>query len=352
MLRPIRSESWFRGSKVENYRHRTNRWTLMGLGLNLARLLVVSVILGSGILSFANSIVNYLQAAGRSGYIRQLIALVIIWCNSEISFQSTIVLLFIALYETFALTVVWITMNPHRDGYGLYDWFVSMTFLAPVAICSLFAARYCVNFLTLNCIMDRLNQDLRRQVRRFQRRMHVAAVEDISAYKFAAHAEHELGAHLDRLIIEYDKLYDLVMAIIEMYSPTIVLLLALDFVQVTFQMYMFYCDLTYVALRDDGLSEAISSIVSAMLSYIEIALMVVCTSKYTDEVQKSIRIMQLFGLDCQEDETHSKVYKLSSTFNRMHDDCTNYYFFPFNATFLSTVVVTASSYLILLIQTV
>ncbi|KXJ79681.1 hypothetical protein RP20_CCG028583 [Aedes albopictus] len=152
-------------------------------------------------------------------------------CSSAIKYQQLRYQSVLLAYLAVSIVVLWLNMNPTYRLYSTSDLALSVVLTAPITVCSLTVSRYCVNFLTVSCILDDTNRDLARRVDRFHRQ-HASA--NISAYKLT-NSELKLSDHLDRLIIQYDKLYDVVVAIIEIYSPSILFLLVLDFGQVTFQ---------------------------------------------------------------------------------------------------------------------
>ncbi|XP_055630623.1 uncharacterized protein LOC129771223 [Toxorhynchites rutilus septentrionalis] len=268
--------------------------------------------------------------------------------SSVIEFQRLKGLVLLLTYEAATLVVLWLNINPTYRFYSGHDWFLSVAVMAPITIRSLLVTRYCVNFSSVGRIVRELNRELSIRVRRFHR---MQAKPNISFHTLT-NIELKLTDHLDGLIIQYDRMHDVVMAIIEIYSPSILFVLVLDFGQMTFEMYMLYCDLAHTSLDSDDLHTVIFSLVSAVLSFLEIAFVVDGTSKYTVGLEESIEWLQRIGIHCIDGRLAKSVATLSQLCNRAHGDVISFYYFALDRSFLMTIIAASCSYLILLIQTV
>ncbi|KAL9705056.1 hypothetical protein quinque_008574 [Culex quinquefasciatus] len=259
--------------------------------------------------------------------------------------------------ESVGLAGLWLVINPMYRSYSAYDGFLSVVLMAPVTVCSLTAVRYCVNFSSINCILANLNRDTGDRVRHFRRRM-LRVRENISgkANELAiAQLELELSNHLDRLIIHYDMLGETVAAIIEMYSPSILFLVTLDIGQVTFQLYMFYCYLSRSSPSgDDGgehLHNVASTLVSALLSFLEIVLIVDGTAKFAEGTDDCIELLQRIGIHFNTEILEQNISVLCELLHHTQEATIRFYCFAMDRSFLMTIIAAACSYLILLMQT-
>ncbi|XP_065092356.1 uncharacterized protein LOC135713171 [Ochlerotatus camptorhynchus] len=249
-------------------------------------------------------------------------------------------------YLSVSIAGMWFNMNPTYWLYSMRDWSLSVVLMAPIIVCSLTASRYCMNFLAVSSILDEINRDLSQRVHHFHRMQPGA---NISVYKLT-NIELELSDHLDRLIIRYDKLYDVVLAIIEIYSPSILFLLVLDFGQVTFQLYMFFCDLSRSSMNDLHLLAI--SFVSAFFSFSEIYFVVDGTSKLTERVMEAIQKLQQIGIVFLDHRLVKSITVLVMVLQRTQEETIMFYNFALDKSFLTTIIAASCSYLILLIQTV
>ncbi|XP_001660212.2 uncharacterized protein LOC5572131 [Aedes aegypti] len=268
-------------------------------------------------------------------------------CSTAIKCQQLWYQTVLLAYLMVSNAGLWLNMNPTYRLYSNGDLFLSVVLMGPIIVCSLTAFRYCVIFLTVSCILDDINRDLSRQVDQFHRQYSSA---NISAYRLT-NSELKLSDHLDRLIIQYDKLYDVVVAIIEIYSPSILFLLVLDFGQVTFELYMFYCDLSHASLDDDDLHMIAFSFVSAIFSFTEILFIINGTSKFSDKLMQALEQLQRIGIVCLDSRLTECIYGLSKVVQCMQEETVMFYCFALNNSFLTTIIAASCSYLILLIQT-
>ncbi|XP_062560536.1 uncharacterized protein LOC134224904 [Armigeres subalbatus] len=241
----------------------------------------------------------------------------------------------------------WLNMNPTYRIYSACDLFLSVVMMAPITVCALVTCRYCAIFSTVSRILDSMNRGLSREVSLFQCQQ---ASANISAYKLTNN-ELKLSDHLEQLIIQYDKLYDVVAAIIEIYSPSILLLMALDFSQVTFELYLFYCYLSRASPSEDDFRMMIFSLCTAFLSIGEIYFVVEGTSRFSEKVLDATDEIHRIGVVCSDKRLAESIFHLYEILHRMHEKAIMYYCFALNKSFLTKIIAASCSYLILMMQT-
>ncbi|XP_058065771.1 uncharacterized protein LOC131215400 [Anopheles bellator] len=171
---------------------------------------------------------------------------------------------------------------------------------------------------------------------------------------------------LRNLIMQYDKLVDVVAIVVQFYSPTLLLIIGMHFVQFTMQLFLCYGKMsstTSESVNNDKLGQTLLPLVSAAASLIQMFFIIDTTADFNrkigDDTVAILDLMTKYNSECLK-LTANNAYKTKNfnqsldilflIVNRARNDTTLYEYFDLDQTLVMTIIASACSYFIVLIQ--
>ncbi|XP_058122750.1 uncharacterized protein LOC131293687 [Anopheles ziemanni] len=244
-------------------------------------------------------------------------------------------------FELVALGLLWLNLRPFsgtldNDGVDnrIGKSIASIASILPAVVCVLVSAEMAINFSFVALSLTTLNRTLDNIVH-FTPDGDTTTIPTTSPqatnFRMIESTTSTRVGEFRNLIMLYDKIGDTALSLLEFYSPILLLIIGIHFVLFTLQLYLSYRGMsgnTSDTVCAEHLGHIFLSLLSVVSSAVQIIFVVDTTASF-----------------------HQKVSILFLIVGRIHDDTNLYGYFNLDKSLLMTIVASACSYLIVLIQT-
>ncbi|KFB44012.1 AGAP004716-PA-like protein [Anopheles sinensis] len=206
-------------------------------------------------------------------------------------------------FELLALGLLWLNLRPfnhtlHNDGFDnrIGKSIASIASILPAVVCVLVSAEMAINFSFVSLSLTTLNRTLDTIVH-FTPDVESMTITTTSPqatnFRRIESITRTRVGKFRNLIVLYDELGDTALALLEFYSPILLLIIGIHFVLFTLQLYLSYREMsgsTSDTVCADELGHIFLSLLSVVSSAVQIIFVLHTTASFNQKVRLSLAI--------------------------------------------------------------